>query len=618
VACVYQDDADRIRNLLGTDGQLIRLVHQPTTWPPSYAVLRSGTGRYFVVIAGTTNVSQGVRHVAGTFWRDALPDGSRVHGQWRGVEETLWEEIRPLLPEDLADGQYFISGHSYGGAVGQLMAERIATLTTPATVQLMTFGAARARTIGYEGPEPANHWRIASTNDAVQFLAVDESLWGSDNWIFPPAWTLLPVSWSHYGRGRSLGWNGFYGTSPTPPVPPPTGVNVGVISEHLLGNYHGRLRQRLLNVEATLDAIDALAIMDATLNRLPQQALQPGLPTRARIPPGVAEIPIPEPPGFTPSPKASLIMAAPVPVPVAIQRMMHITFFFNAGPQGWTESWYANVIGNDTDPYSILEVWAQEMNLARRKVMPDDFAIVGTRIADVDTIRDASTLKSPYAEAGPGNLDLIPAHYTLGWFATVNDVTNQVRATRIFRGWPSVDVPYDLPAGTNPVPKPTRVTSFINEIRPKVTRVWNKAGVTGSIQCCLRSYFRGNPIDKLVTKYLISTDGWLQFEIADSGNVPLFNVGDYVRLGAKRMQCVRGLNGTARIIGVAPESGRGPYTTDKRLCCGKEQLAGMLGRAQLREVRYYYIDELNAGLIGKRDTGAANFSTVGRRGRRCC
>lgn len=618
VSCLYQNDRVRAEQLLGTDGTILAWVFREDSWPPSYCVIQSGAGRYFVVVAGTTNIRQVVGHVNGTFWRRYNGPAQLANGQWLDVSETLGAEVRSALPSDLGGATVHLSGHSYGGAVALPVAiDTRVSLGTP-SVQLMTIGAPKAFSDRYNGVLPTPYYRFASNRDVVSYLPPSGSDAGVDVWNNPVLWLVAPVDWQHYGEGRYLNWNGVYDDTTPPPDPLPTGVSVSPVGEHLLRNYWGRLRQRSLNVGTTADADAALAIMDATLTGPPAQVIAPELPRVVRRPvTGVRDLVIPYyfGPPSTPSLVGVPTMAVPTSLPAG-NKTMKITQIFNADRQGWSESYLLNCAAN-ADGFQLGEAYAQALNLARTPVMPQDYVIEAVRISDADVNRDADLVEEPNLFLGEGAIQTDPAPPERGWQILIADATRQVRATRIFRGWPASLVPYNVKGGAfNPNP-PQKVTDWVRAMRPLLTQTFTYQNViTGTP--CMRTYDRttGNAPVLPVSQFLVNTNGFLTAKLVATSTTLV--VGDIVQVGAVRKKCLKGLTGLGRVISVLTDAGNPVITLDKKLCCGVDQLSGVLGTIQKRTKAYVAIETATLGHTAKKDVGRAFFVTAGARKARCC
>lgn len=207
---LYAEREAGARALLATDAQLVAWEEiEDYSWPPSWCVIRDGN-RWFITLAGTTNLRQMGGHLLGTI---AVADGpgpipsiegnvieGRPNGAWAALWDTLWPDIRAKLPDDLAGHQVHLSGHSYGGALAQLFASRLMRAES-ADVQVMTFGQPRVWTKGYKGPIPEVCYLLASPYDPV-FASPPSynAVWVGQLYGDVGLGGIDVVRWQHYGE----------------------------------------------------------------------------------------------------------------------------------------------------------------------------------------------------------------------------------------------------------------------------------------------------------------------------------------------------------------------------------------------------------------------------------
>ena len=256
---LYFDAETRAKNLVGDHGTLLRWRKNDSTWPPAYTLLKSGAGRYFLAIAGTTRYDQGVHQAGPTTARYRYRGMStQVAMIWQRAFQVIWDELKDIPELSEPGATYHISGHSYGGAVAQLLANEMADRVGKDRVQLMTFGQPSPLTEGYNGPEPEVFWRLNSPEDPVRnfpltdfgLLAVDPHdsgtwLWSQDNW-------------QHRGTAKILWASGDMegGNDDVRPLPP--NVELGLRSEHGTANYLGRIREYNLKHDMSDVAAEAI------------------------------------------------------------------------------------------------------------------------------------------------------------------------------------------------------------------------------------------------------------------------------------------------------------------------------------------------------------------------
>lgn len=627
VWCLYADRKDLARVVTGPAAVELDWQWRPESWPPSFQLWHTPPDTYWIAITGTTDLTnQGPRHLLGQWWLHEEADGSIVHAPWWEAANTLYGEIRPQLPDDLSAVRIRISGHSYGGAVAQLLGDRLAADTDQTRVQVLTFGQPAARRNGYVGPTPAVYWRINSTLDVVPSLPVNGPIYGLSTWTVNNDWVLAWTVWEQYGRFRTIGWDGSYSTYEAPPDPLPTQVSVGLIAEHKGRNYYGRMNQRLARIQPDPEAGLALSIWRDAIFSEATQATAPRLPETTQPPDAPAPVPIPEPPPPVkltprPQPSRSRVMAAPA-VPISVgpnQRIMVCSQVFALGNAGWTENWPV-LITDSADPYLTGARWLAEMNAVRRLAMASEAAIVAIRVWDPDHTRDAYLKYSPNYGAGNGLAGGDAAYSKMAWTAKVIDSTSQVGNIRYFRGWPKSAVPW-TPANNGIVFGAVAIVdAFFLALAGLVIPEWtDPTDPASKLQCVIESYDHTTP-EQIVTSIGSDDNGYIHVMLEPLEVQPsLYRVGDFVHLRHKRKRCVRGVAGDANVISVTAGSEVGPFTIGRRPCCGDASLAGLEEVfIQRRTPSYYDIASIDAGRIVTKKVGAPFGQPVGRASARCC
>ena len=333
ISAVYNDRREDVEAYLGESGVILAWQRQKTAWPPSWAIIQTAANKYFVVIEGTTNVSQALQHFWGSFGLSQDDQFVRNFGPWEVVSTELQESLAEFLSPPSRNLDLRIAGHSYGGAVAQLLGNHYRrTLGPESDIQVMTFGAPRAVTNQYSGPQPQTYWRIESTNDPVTALPpgetvpvlVDSVL----SWFVPSA----AAAWQHRGNQVILYPQG--NTSlPTPPGPYPPFVTDAVPNAHFLDNYLGRLYGNYQLYGGSEASYLAVQLTEVILKNATPPIPVASLPPVFQHPPGVQQV-IPLLPFFV----RSLGVAT---VPVGKIDLMFV------GPKGesWAESYSIEVPG---------------------------------------------------------------------------------------------------------------------------------------------------------------------------------------------------------------------------------------------------------------------------------
>lgn len=169
IGCLYAGDLARCRDIVTTPdypGALVRFHTNATGTQVRAAVVRQGR-RFFVSFGGTHNWAQWPRHLSGTLAKKYEGGPGAVHVFHAKVFDEMLALVRPDLPADLGDGDYYISGHSLGGAVANLMGLWLARNATSSYTEVITFGEPRCLIEGYEGPRPYSHWRVTHLADGI-------------------------------------------------------------------------------------------------------------------------------------------------------------------------------------------------------------------------------------------------------------------------------------------------------------------------------------------------------------------------------------------------------------------------------------------------------------------
>lgn len=332
ITAVYNDRRDVVTSYLGDAGEILSWQRQSTSWPPSWVLVQTAENKYFLAIEGTTNVNQALQHFWGSFGISAGGAPVAEVGPWQVVAEEMAEVLDEWLTPTSRNIELRISGHSYGGAIAQLLGNRYRGKMGPeSSIQVMTFGAPRAVSSLYTGPQPQQHWRVESTGDPVPTLPPGETvpvlLDSALSWFFPEQ----AAVWQHRGTLVTLYERGNT-TLPNPDGPIPEGATDGIPQAHYLTNYLARLNGNYQLYGGSAASYEAMVATAAILNNETAPLPTPSLPPTFERPQGVTQV-IPIIPAFLTN----------LGVPMATAKL---SFLF-VGPKGesWAESYSIDVPG---------------------------------------------------------------------------------------------------------------------------------------------------------------------------------------------------------------------------------------------------------------------------------
>lgn len=205
ITCLYWNDAERaqrIVNQLG-GGVIVKWEFSETSWPPSYAIVRQ-VDRYYVILTGTMSARQLATHIIGAAPAPYSSDPSFAHPLWQIQSKRLFVEIGRVLNEGPQFTEINLAGHSWGGAVAQLLANAFAANGIGDSVSLITFGQPKAITQGYNGPEPVRYFRVVNSDDIVSNLPpINPAVVAARVPLLGPLLGKL-LGYVHYGRRIEL------------------------------------------------------------------------------------------------------------------------------------------------------------------------------------------------------------------------------------------------------------------------------------------------------------------------------------------------------------------------------------------------------------------------------
>jgi hypothetical protein len=231
-----QDVAQQLLDAVG-GGTILSWNFQPTSWPPSWALLRQGNHLYFV-FAGTVNNGQLLGDITGAFAAPYPGFGNQAHSFFLGTTRNLAPAITAALPPDYATCDVSFCGHSFGGSLAFILATEWHINVPGPRVELLSLGAPKPFTTNYGGALPNVCLAVGTTNDAVCFLppgtAIAVALGPLSTWALG-----VPTNWTHYGDCFLLDSGGVPGRigqgfwNATPSVD----VVTGTTRAHPSGNY---------------------------------------------------------------------------------------------------------------------------------------------------------------------------------------------------------------------------------------------------------------------------------------------------------------------------------------------------------------------------------------------
>jgi len=241
IACLYSKNRQAAESYLGNDAKIEIWVENESTYPPSWCLIRQGESDWFFVCEGTTNAVQFTDHIGGVFFREDFAGETFANGSWVQQLEGMYLRISEKYGT-IPDGIWRFSGHSYGGAIAQLMAYQMLDLYPSREVEIIGIAQPRAMSIGYSGPDPKAYWRVSSAIDLVPETPPPWSSVFQVRWRNPLNWVRSAYVWNHYGTEYILQWDGSISDElQFPPENLPPYVSSTFPEVHYLPNYAGRL-----------------------------------------------------------------------------------------------------------------------------------------------------------------------------------------------------------------------------------------------------------------------------------------------------------------------------------------------------------------------------------------
>jgi hypothetical protein len=619
VAAVYQNRPTDLAELFDP-AQVVHFLHDNDGWPPSFAVISWPPGQWLIVIGGTTNLApQVLNHIAGSFGRPGGGDPVTCNGQWAGVVDSLLPVIDPIIGDLPAEGHVYISGHSYGAAVGAILAVHYAGRWGGGRVSLLQMGSPKSFTDDRPAEFPGVWHRVESTYDPVP--SMPPTIIGVaviDHWANPLNWLPRFPHWVHYGREWVLYPGGEWNTPAPDPNPLPPGVSTNPVNAHRLRNYWGRFSAYYATHGGSAAYAQALEICDRVLLHPPATTPVERLP---RVVPGPDGSPflVPDYDGVTPSP-ALTVRSAMALAPVALEPpYFKMTHFFNWGESGWDESYWLATTGGD-NPMLTCVNWGIELAHIRRKALWEDARYVGLRVSDFEPPHKSTPDKNSGVGVGTfaGTVDDAPLPKGSCVFIRQQDNTFTYDAERIYRGVSREFLGTDnINVGkVTPTPKMQQwLQQMTNFTRNQYGGPANPGGAT--VRCGILSTDRQptNPTSP-VTKVDVDPSGFLRVTVVNDV-FPAIE-GSRVHLSVNRTRCARGISGRYVVRARTTDATGRILTLNKRPCCPPESLVTLMGTIRLVPKVMFQSYWFEYSAVGHRNTGRPNFSTAGRRPSKCC
>lgn len=623
IACIDQVSIEKIDAMLLPGGRRVVTKTNRNTWPPSYVICELGPNDWLIAIEGTTNATQGLYHVWGTFLPEEDERGGYVNGQWLGLSQEISDECMALSDSGPSSVKWRISGHSYGGALASLVAENIKGRRPLWDVQCMAIGTPRPRSGGWNPVGLNAHWRAMSDGDVVTGLPPNGPFPSTVVPSVSPFVVLRQVEWRHYSDPAVIYAGGSIDVPELPPDPLPPNVSVSVIGQHLWRNYYGRLKAHYERFGGPPQFVQALNIMADVLPGGDSLIPVPAMPMAIPLPIG-SSVPNPQPfaPAIEPEPEAfrSVLMDPTYLTPGSAWKY---TFMFNSDDAaGWSENLFlfSSAANMSLDA---LRNAGKTLAIQRRGILTSACSLVFVRISRVD--RPASPagffgrshlMKGAADGMGPGGKSGVRPDPN----CCITFDTGEPSLT--FKGKWTVRGLYgdttSITVGNNRLNEPPTpaVTAWLNQMRGLLSQ-----NGTSSLSNMTIAMKVGNKQDsvagwKSVSEYRL-TD--CKLDLVVLGGVPDVAEGDFLQLSHKPQDCVKGLTGLAKILRINTEPGGFTvYTLDMGYCCPPETLALAVGRVRKYVPRFVAITRVSGGVISTRKAGRPFGLRAGKAKAKCC
>lgn len=613
---VYLNRRDSVEEMLGSDGTVAAFVYRPDSWPPSYCLITQPEGPTWLVMAGTVNTGQWLGHIQGTFGATAIRTGGAVNGQWASVAAQVVEEIGPLLPAGPTRPPLCVGGHSYGGAVAQVIAYGLARNPAVGGTALISYGAPKCFEVGITDPAPDRQYRWRSMADPVPYTPPGQDEAAISPWVRPALWQLGTLNWTHYGEDVWLAANGTSDPLAPLPAPLPAGVSVGPLDEHLSLNYWGRLKARAAwagistDGAAALDRAGVLLGMPATqslVERLPDTVTGPdGLPFR------VPDFLFFGSPGGLNMPKYPTILPTP--------QVMKVDFFFNVKSSGWTEGFFLDI--KDGDQWRISALWAKNYALARRQFLNQYATLIAFRTSQGDVSGDSERYADADWSCGAGMQTGDAANPEGCWWLECKDSSRVVRSQHPMHGWSESGFPDTARFGCVPgaaVPGTSQSKALLQKLRRLLTANWQAEGMpfAGTVRAIL-PFTKRDPAT-ITRRAAIGAhlDSAGRIVVSVAGAPDDFTIGATYHLTHRRRRGVTGISGPAALFTVATVGGGiVDLTFDKQVRLIPGTLSALSFSVLEKPKQWCEMFSCDFLRATNRNLGRPTLATVGHRARR--
>lgn len=613
---VYLNRRDAVEQLIGLDGAISAWVYRPDSWPPSYCLITQPGGPTWLIMAGTVNAGQWAGHLQGTFGATAIRSGGAVNGQWASVASQVVEEIAPLLPTGPERQPLCVGGHSYGGAVAQVIAYGLAQNPAVSGTALISYGAPKCFEDGITDPPPDRQYRWRSMQDPIPYTPPSNDEAAISPWVRPAVWRLGTLHWTHYGEDVWLAPTGTSNPLDPTPDPLPPGVSVGLFTEHNSLNYWGRFRARAALFGISSDGADAINLAGDLLGLPATQALVERLPESV---PGPDGLPF-RPPVFNTFGSGGGSNVPTYPEIVLPSNPMRVTFDINVKSSGWSESYVINV--ESGDKWQMSAGWAQAYAVARRQALSNYATLIAWRTSQEDVVGDSERAADEARGCGAGDRAGAAANPEGCWWMECKDSSRVVRSEHPMHGWAEAGFPDTarfgcVPAGATEGKAHAQL--LLQKLRPLLCDDWKGEGVfAGGKVRALIPFLTRNPasiVSRLVTGAHLDDVG--RIVVTVPGAPDDFTIGATYHLTHKRKRGVTGVAGPATLVKIElVGSGLVGLTLDKQLRIIPGVLEVLSVRLLEKKKEYCKINSIDFLRATNRNLGRPTLATVGHRARR--
>lgn len=606
IAALYARRDDLVTELVGDEGTVLYIDTQSDGWPPAWCLIRSGTDRYFIVMAGTTvdGPSHWIYNAWGTLARPLWIDkDGGIQWAWRSVWDNIIrpkvEEVIPIADMDLL----YISGHSYGGGVAQIAGWDAAKTLDEDSVFVMSFAAPKAFQGGFDGQFPEHMFRIRSWEDIIPYLPPDRKYTLLTTFVAPYIFGVNVMKWQHYGADWWLSPDGVIGTGGYTPDPLPEFVTVGPVGEHYIRNYFGRLLAHYERQGGPPEMVQALSIAHTAITDPRGEPTIRDLPNifwdRDRVPVPFPFVQLP----LDPEPVGGRTVPIIYPTPVSDEDVFSVNLIFGSAETGWSENYFLRC-ASGADKFLVAKAWASKYLVERRKGMSSSAKCISARVGPVLT-------KGPTELLGDGDIGIgfggVPGHASsaqLAWQVDLYDVTRWFKSRHPLRGFTDDwyrDTMKDGFKGKSFLPA---LTTYFDLLKPILTEdVSSLAGGTAHVVVRALNPDPNSWTKVKTTGFGMSGDGFLTATTAEELLSTTWDTGQVVFLNHRRVKGVKGINGEHVISKIVVSSGVSNVTFATKVLAVPQMMATFAGEMRKRPYAYYLATMMLQSRATSRDTG---------------